>query len=656
MKQFIAKLRCERRYGASFFTLAPSPNMSDVKKKMEELGINIEELSNPYQVIPKGITFQEIDKYIEETGTHAVSKTDQRRLSAALAQACYDELRSGSTLWQTDHPKRYANTIRRKASSILFSRTTHDRESIQRLFDFKSYGDKNIPILKDEYFYSSLSLVEDYMKEYGRKVFQVRHNDNGTIYLNYLPSYWSEWQIADRLWAIQDTPSSLQRIEENDIANIVDSFPVTTEQKESVKDIFQKKVSIVTGGAGTGKTEVILMMIEALRTLSPDSIIRITAPTGRAVQNLKERADRATIYPLTKAYIEEYGVSTNHKMLRMIPKQQSSIGKTPYSYKKNPLDVDVLIIDEMSMVDVYMTRAMLWSVPNHCHVVFVGDSNQLSSVGPGNVLHDLTYRLKQQQEKHHFSFHVHWRELTQIQRQKETSMIPHFANALLHAKEERVQFWKNFYESIEKEDILFVETSGETETLDRLLHYAEKYQDSLILTPRHQGVLGREVLNKKRHEQLFGTADAWVTGTPVIQNINNYEDYVMNGELGVIKKSSKNLLEAEFSLDRTVTLSRKEVEDQWLQGYASTVHKAQGIEADTVIVPLWRYNNENVWNIRLLYTAITRAKHKIILIGNEDMLTEAIERREKWRRTALSIRILGKAMQVQQDKDEGAVF
>lgn len=630
--------------------------MSDVKKKIEELGINIEELSNPYQVIAEGISFQEIDKYIEEKGKQTVTKMDKRRLTAALAQACYDELRKGSTFWRTDHSNHNANTIRRKASYLLFQRTAHDKESVQKLFDFKTYGDKYIPLLKDEYFYSTLSLVEDYMKEYGRKVFRVRKNDNGSVYLNYLPAYWSEWQIADRIWNIQETPSVIQQIHESEINQFIDNFSATTEQKEAVKDVFKNKVSIVTGGAGTGKTEVILMMIEALRILSPESVIRVTAPTGRAVQNIKERAETTTIYPYAKAYLEEHGVSTNHKMLRMLPKKRSVDGKSPYSYKKNPLETDVLIVDEMSMVDVYMTRALLWAIPNHCHVVFVGDPNQLSSVGPGNVLHDLTYRLKQQQEKYGFDYYIQWKELSHIQRQKDTSMIPHLANSLLQAHEEQVQFWKTFYEAIEKEDVLFIKTDDEKETLGRLLHYAEEYRDSLILTPRHQGILGREALNKHRHEQLFGTSNLWVEGTPVIQNVNNYDSYVMNGELGIIKNSSNHLVEAEFSLDRTVTLLRQDIEEQWLLGYASTVHKAQGIEADTVIIPLWRYNSESVWNRRLLYTAVTRAKKKVILIGNDDLLTQSIEKRQPFRRTALSIRVLGKVMQAQKEKEEETSF
>ena len=286
---------------------------------------------------------------------------------------------------------------------------------------------------------------------------------------------------------------------------------------------------------------------------------------------------------------------------------------------------------------------MLWAVSNNAHIVIVGDSDQLNSVGPGKVLYDLTEGLKKLQTKDFITLVPKWSQLKTIHRTEDSSRLPILAKMLkIEDLDLRWEYFKTELSNcIEKGDIEYIEVSDSPKILDKTV---KTYLDMggsegkiALITPRHEGIAGRIPLNEHIQMKLMNQI-GFAKGVFVVQNKNNYKSGVMNGEKGVITNINKQgMITAAFSNDRTVTLSNKMAEEEWLIGYAITAHKSQGTESNTVLLPIWSEGKSKIWNSSILYTAMTRSKDKLIIISNDSALEKAVKTNANNRKTRLPL-------------------
>ena len=398
---------------------------------------------------------------------------------------------------------------------------------------------------------------------------------------------------------------------------------------------------ILTGGPGTGKTTTINTMIQFFE--SEGMSILLAAPTGRAAKRMTEATG--------------YEAQTIHRLLEVSgnPEEEGNVNGFLRN-RDNPLETDVLIIDEMSMVDLTLMHALLTAVVPGTRLILVGDVNQLPSVGPGSVLKDTIASNK---------FHVV--TLTKIFRQAGESDIvlnAHKINAgervIINNKSRDFFFLKR-----QEADVII----GVVITLiqKKLPKYVDASPfDIQVMTPTRKGLLGVERLNvilqrylnppdpKKEEKEANGRI--FRTGDKVMQIKNNYQlewevctKYgvtvdkgmgIFNGDMGIIREISsyKETLTVEYDEKRLVEYPF-ELLDELELAYAITVHKSQGSEYPAVVIPLLP-GPKLLYNRNLLYTAVTRAKKCLTIVGSEDTFQEMIKNKnEQERYTSLDERI-----------------
>ncbi len=390
----------------------------------------------------------------------------------------------------------------------------------------------------------------------------------------------------------------------------IQGIKLSKEQKEAVLKAIQNKVFILTGGPGTGKTTITKFMVSIFNKAGLK--IKLAAPTGRA----SKRLSQATSYP---SY-------TIHRLLGFSPKEGFLYNET----KK--LSLDVLIVDEMSMVDSLLFLHLLRALPLSCRLILIGDVNQLPSVGPGKVLWDLL-----ESEK------VPFVSLKKIYRQAQNSTIIVNAHRINEGK-----FPIKDEREPPKAEFFWIEKK-EPENIQRLiLHLIEKRipevygldpkKDVQLLTPMHKGVLGTVEMNKLLQERLNpnGTsvsygAFKYRVGDKVIQTKNNYEKEVFNGDLGWIKEIDleEGIVKIQFD-ERELEYLLSELDEISL-AYAISIHKSQGSEYPCVVVPVV-IQHYLLLQKNLIYTAITRAKKLAILIGEKRALAIGIKNEKKEKR------------------------
>ncbi|MFN2365200.1 MAG: ATP-dependent RecD-like DNA helicase [Desulfurivibrionaceae bacterium] len=427
------------------------------------------------------------------------------------------------------------------------------------------------------------------------------------VYLGFL--YQAELGAAKSLVRIGDGPAPWGKLdpaaELQKIRGKI-GFELADEQAEALGLVLASRLAVLTGGPGTGKSTILKAMMLMLE--GKGVRILLAAPTGRAAKRLAEAAGRnaSTIHRLLEFSAFEGGFSRNGD---------------------NPLEVDLLVVDEVSMLDIVLANALLRAVPTGAAVLLVGDGDQLPAVGPGNFLKDI----------------IEWgaapvARLTRIFRQQQGSLI-----SVNGARVNNGDFFdllpgyrgeKDFYyinrdnlEEIEKE---IVSLCG-----GRL---AEKYgydpmRDIQVLTPMRKGLIGVENLNLRLQEVLnraapgeaadFGSGGRFRRGDKVMQLRNNYEKEVFNGDLGFVTgiDGDDRVMTVEFD-DRPVRYGFGEVDELQL-AYAVTVHKAQGSEFPCVIFPVHTAHYPLLQR-NLLYTGITRGRKLVIVIGSRKALSIAI--------------------------------
>ncbi len=372
-------------------------------------------------------------------------------------------------------------------------------------------------------------------------------------------------------------------------------------QQQAVRTALTAKVCVITGGPGVGKTTIINCLVQILR--AKKCRVLLAAPTGRAAKRMQE----ATGAP----------AQTIHRLLKYEP------GGGGFSHNEHrPLSGDMVIIDEASMLDIPLAYHLLKAIPNSASVVFVGDVDQLPSVGPGNFLRDLIECDRLPVVR-----------LTEIFRQARTSWIITNAHRVNRGE-------MPVCDAPAGSDFFFIEESDPDKVLQTVKtlcaeRIPKKFgfapmQDIQVLTPMHKGVCGAENLNRELQAALNPTGPHAVrfgriyrVGDRVMQTRNNYDKDVFNGDLGRIQRL--DLVDQQMIVEmdgRAVAYDFDDL-DELLPAYAISVHKSQGNEYPCVVVPLLTQHYVLLQR-NLLYTAITRGKKLVVLVGSKKALAIAV--------------------------------
>lgn len=395
-------------------------------------------------------------------------------------------------------------------------------------------------------------------------------------------------------------------------------FAFADQQRVGLKNALVSKISILTGGPGTGKTTILRALVDILKAKKVR--VHLAAPTGRAAQRLAETTGGFA--------------STIHRLLKYDPAGGGFVAN-----ENAPLSTDFLVVDEASMLDTRLAAALLQAVPSRAHLLLVGDTDQLPSVGAGNVLKDL---IATQQ--------IPVTRLNVIYRQKGQSQIVTTAHAI-NAGEPGLppsvnevaaaQAWSDltFVVADSAEDCIRKTIQLCTEFIPAHYHWFNPINDVQILAPMHKGVAGVSNLNVQLQaalnphaKGLRGPHGEYRPRDKVIQLRNNYDKNLFNGDIGVIKSADTEAgtLVASFDGDEH-TFDRGEFGDL-APAYAISIHKSQGSEYPVVIVPLLKAHFMMLQR-NLLYTAITRGKKKVFLVGEPAAYGMAVRNNEARART-----------------------
>lgn len=445
------------------------------------------------------------------------------------------------------------------------------------------------------------------------------------IYPPYL--YYAEKKVATRLLQLQQATEPLS---EDNLSLFIkvwekdNQIQLAQKQKEAIKACLHHGVLVLTGGPGTGKTTVIKGILSILKAQGLK--IRLAAPTGRAAKRLSETTGQKAL--------------TIHRLLEANNLAQDDNLKLGFSKDiDDQLDADVIILDEVSMVDIVLMHHFFNAVPDGCRIILVGDTDQLPAVGPGSVLKDIIRSQK-----------IPAIRLDEIFRQAQTSMIiqnAHIINA------GRLPDLRKQYS-----DFVFYELNDDTSITQKILDLCTKdlphegfdvLKDVQVLSPMHRFLCGVENLNlmlqeqlnpKKNQDELKYSSQTFRVGDKVMHIRNNYQKNVFNGDIGFIQDINNEKLTVDY-FDHIVTYEKNELNELTL-AYASSVHKSQGSEYKVVIIPL-STSHYIMLQRNLLYTAITRAKQKVIIIGSKKALMTAIQsNRTQKRYTLLAERLAHK--------------
>ncbi|MDO5026723.1 MAG: ATP-dependent RecD-like DNA helicase [Tissierellia bacterium] len=444
-----------------------------------------------------------------------------------------------------------------------------------------------------------MEFIDGKMLVYSRKIYDKEQNIVSNII---------------RLLLSQEEPiSNIEKMLETN-----EGFSYSQRQKEAIVEAIQKKMLIITGGPGTGKTTIIKGIIDLLQKLS--MTFTLCAPTGRAAKRMEESTGQMA--------------STIHRLLGF--KSLDSEDKFLEFDKDKPLPYDVVIVDEVSMIDIYLMSDLLDAIDNQTRLILVGDVDQLPSVGPGNVLKDLID-----------SDLIKTIRLDTIFRQEETSNIVKNAHLINKGLMPILnEFGKDFF---------FISCQNEAQSLETIVdlvanrlpkHYKlDSFKDIQVLSAMKRGLCGVDNLNLRLQDKLnpkeFNKEEVefakqvFREGDRVMQTKNNYdldmEDEfgnkqkgVYNGDMGIVRNSfSKDGAMEVIIDDKKVAYDYKDLSELSLS-YAITIHKSQGSEFPVVVIPMVS-GPYMLLSRNILYTAITRAKKLVVLVGSERVMKSMIE-------------------------------
>lgn len=416
--------------------------------------------------------------------------------------------------------------------------------------------------------------------------------------------YFSEKSLATKITSLLQYPPlrdfNMKKL--YDMLQEHQHIQLNEQQQQGILATFQSKISIITGGPGTGKTT----LIKALLTLLEREKLRykLAAPTGRAAKRMMEGTGRQA--------------TTIHRLLEVDPATMQF-----QHNDQNALDIDFLIIDEASMIDIFLALAIIKAMPLPAHIVFIGDIHQLPSVGPGNFLHDLIKSGK-----------VATSMLSHIFRQAQNSMIitnAHKINQGEMPSTDLPDCKKDFYFIKEDKPEMVMEYIKNIFT-EKLPAYHISPAQTIVLSPMNKGPVGTQQLNHDLQQFLNPTQKQFLVhaGTTfklhdrVMQIKNNYDKKVFNGDIGTIETIDTEEKMISISFDYTSALYSFDELNELSLAYALTIHKSQGSEYDAVIIPIFM-QHFTLLQRNLLYTAITRAKKLCFFIGQPKAIAMAVK-------------------------------
>ncbi|AGW38098.1 helicase, RecD/TraA family [Chlamydia pecorum PV3056/3] len=429
------------------------------------------------------------------------------------------------------------------------------------------------------------------------------HEIDGVLHVWTRYLYLAEHTIAGDLKRILYSSRKIRPIDGDKAIAWVEenlNLNLALKQKEAVKACFSEKLHIITGGPGTGKSTITQAILKIFEQVTYKIIL--TAPTGKATKRMTEITHKHSV--------------TIHTLLQYDFKTKS--------FRKNsdnPIDCDLIIVDESGMMDTYLLYHLLKALPDHAILILIGDVHQLPSIGPGHILKDLINSHK-----------ISVTELNEIFRQVHNSRI------IINAHRVNEGEFPMLYSESGRKDFLFFQKEDPQEALEHILFLTTQFvpkkyhiypKDIQILAPMKKGILGIHNLNKelkaalnpqKTHFQ--GKLHSYAIGDKVMQIRNNYNKEVFNGDIGYISelnfKDRRLVVKME---ERYVSYSFTELDDLVL-AYATSVHKYQGSESPCIIIPIHTSHFMMLYR-NLLYTAITRGKQLVILVGTKKAIAIA---------------------------------
>ncbi|MFD1363075.1 SF1B family DNA helicase RecD2 [Lentibacillus salinarum] len=425
-------------------------------------------------------------------------------------------------------------------------------------------------------------------------------NENGFVYPKSL--YENEVNLSWKLTKMQgSTRGGAVSSVEKHIKNYQKRHNVVLaeKQREAIRKLFEENLLILTGNPGTGKTTVIQAMIEIYRKLYKKDDIALCAPTGRASRKLAE--------------VTGHAASTIHRLIGLQP------GEDPEYSEDNPLPDQLIIIDEMSMVDVRLASKLMAAIHKNAKVLFVGDADQLPSVNPGNVLKDM------------IEGGIPNVKLTEIFRQAQESQIVTNAHRINQGQSLVVDENKNDFYFIHKENPKMI-AHMLVKSAVRFVELGYALEDILVLSPMKKGPIGTIALNEALQEALNPAGSSkkeWKKkntifrqGDKVIQTKNNYDKDVFNGDIGTIEdiktiKSDDETIDVMICdfMGEEVEYTKDQLNELQL-AYSITIHKSQGGQAPVVIIPV-STSHYIMLARNLIYTGMTRAEERMVFIGTK---------------------------------------
>ena len=480
----------------------------------------------------------------------------------------------------------------------------------------------------DEIYSSTINFIQ---KEITYETFDNIINNlnyNGQIIIEddkyFLKEYYNaEINIANIIYYLVNKKDINYKNFDKDIDALEFHFDVeyNDKQKEAIKNAIFKNFSIITGSPGTGKTTIVQAIVELYRKMkgySYDEVYKylaLLAPTGRASKKLSE----ACLYP----------ASTIHRFLKWNKEDNSFMIN-----ENNKSNIDFVIVDEVSMIDTMLLDSLLKGLTKNIKIVFIGDYNQLESVSPGKILKDLID-----------SDMINVTYLTEIYRQKDNSYISVLAKEINDN-----DISEYFLEK--KDDYSFIQTDNNIKEMvkqvcQKAIEKGYNSNDIQVLSPMYKGENGIDNLNKilqdifnrnNNQNYIINKGITYRENDKILLLENDIDNNVFNGDIGYITKIEKNNLFIDF--DGTVVKYTPKDFDKIKHGYAISIHKAQGSEFKIVILPM-TYQYRIMLYKKLIYTAVTRAKENLTIIGDPKAFYFAVNNNyEIERKTDLKNRLL----------------
>lgn len=407
----------------------------------------------------------------------------------------------------------------------------------------------------------------------------------------------AEFRLAKMLIEINRTPKKLKERYPDPCINYAQKklhINLAEKQKEAVRSAITNKVIVITGGPGTGKTTITKVILEIL-SLATDKIL-LTAPTGRAAKRMSEATGREA--------------KTIHRLLEFSP-----IDAGFKRNEENPLDCDAVIIDEASMIDNLLAYHLVKAIPKTAVVIFIGDINQLPSVGAGNVLKDIIYSEV---------FAV--TELNEIFRQAKSSKIIVNAHKIIQGEYPQIDnnSDSDFY-FIQEKDTEKISTKV-TELVHKRIPQKfgfDAIKDIQVLTPMNRGIIGTSGLNESLQNvlnpngfEISRMGRKFRVGDKIMQIRNDYDKEVYNGDIGTIKNIDSENQTVSVQIDEKIVNYEFAEMDELILAYAVSIHKSQGSEYPVVVIPL-SMSHYMMLQRNLVYTGITRGKKLVIIVGSK---------------------------------------